>query len=148
MLPLAFVLLSLSWPCERPLQASGKASTAAPVARTLRFGRGGGIAANVTTYTLSSTGQLTRHTVLLRDTTRPAEKLPPVSRAKALACFRRLDALPADSLQFVHPGNVYQFLESRTAAGKPVRIVWGQPGTKAPRQASRLYAELQALLPR
>ena len=124
------------------------ATTAVPATapRTLRFGTGGGFTGGVTAYTLYPDGRLERRQGMPGDTTRAGVPLaaPPAVRVKA--AFAAFDALPADSLTLNQPGNMYTFLEGRTAAGRPVRLTWG--GSAQPAHAVRaLYRDLTALVP-
>lgn len=131
--------------CHRPVPS---AVAAAPVsARVLRFGSGGGFAGTSTTYSLSADGRFERRRGSLADTTQATAQLPAPAPEVVAKCFREFDALPADSLTLRQPGNMYYFLEGKTAAGRPVSLTWGATGVAVPRAAQALYRELVALVP-
>ncbi|GAB2966947.1 hypothetical protein GCM10027048_41970 [Hymenobacter coalescens] len=124
-----------------------KASALRPEPRVLRFGFGSAYTGFRTTYTLQTDGALLAHAGQGRPSLGAAPAGLSIPPAQVRAIFRRLDALPADSLEFEQPGNHYYFLESATASGQPVRLTWGAPDAPAPYCARVFYRQLQALVP-
>ncbi|WP_400190893.1 hypothetical protein [Hymenobacter sp. B81] len=145
---LAAALLVGSAACQRSF--SGPVSPTEPLRtaadRTLYFGSGSRYTGYEQSFTLSTSGRVVMRQGL-RTQAPAAPRLLKVAPGAARSCFRRLDQLPTDSLQFDYPGNHYYFLESHTARGAAVRLVWGAADSTAPHAARVLYQQLQALLP-
>ena len=145
-MPALLVLLSISSGCHRAPTPTGAAAgkRATPATRALRFGRGGGFAGMVTTYTLRSDGRLERRAGTPADTAAVQLAAPP---APVVAeCFKALDALPTDSLRLHTLGNHYYFLEGQTSAGHDVALMWGAGRTSVPRAARELHRRLMTLV--
>lgn len=122
------------------------ALAADPTVRQLQFGYGSAYSGHRTTYTLQADGVLlTQSGIGLRPG--PATAAQRIPAAQVRTAFRRLEALPFDSLRFEQPGQHYYFLEGYTEAGQAVHLAWGRPDTLAPHSARLLYQQLQALLP-
>jgi hypothetical protein len=120
--------------------------TADPAVRQLQFGYGSRYSGLRSTYTLQADGVLLTQTGigLPAGPARAARKVP---AAQVRAAFRRLEALPTDSLHFEQPGPHYYFLDGYTEAGQSVHLAWGAADTTAPHCARVLYRQLNELVP-
>ncbi len=145
MLLLATFLLTGCTPHSTGAGTSAGAASPA-VARTLRFGSGGGFTGSVTSYTLAADGHFTSRRGMPGDTTAAPTPLPTPSAYRVRAAFVAFDALPADSLAFNQPGNLTYFLEGRTRTGRAVRLTWGAPGARPAHAVRALYEELTTLI--
>ncbi|KAA9325812.1 hypothetical protein F0P96_18765 [Hymenobacter busanensis] len=143
-------LLTLFSACQRSFSGPTPPSiSSAPVAsapRTLRFGSGSTYTGYEEVYALQANGRLAHKQGFVSSKAGSWTTLK-VPSGQARACFRRFDSLPIDSLCVEASGNHYYFLESQTASGQPVRVVWGAHGATAPRCVRTLHQQLQELVP-
>lgn len=107
----------------------------------LRWGNGGGIVGKETTYTLLENGQLFKRDGLKAE----LMELPPVKGKRANALVESAEKLGLLKMDFVHPGNTYQFIEFEDE-GKKSRVSWGDPKFPVDPKIQELYKKLSGLV--
>jgi len=107
----------------------------------LRFGNGGGFTGVETSYTLLENGQL------FKSVSREPEmqELASGKRKQAKKLFEKAEALNLLALEFMHPGNIYQFLEFQDD-GVTNRIAWGEKDKPVDENIKLLHEELMRLI--
>jgi hypothetical protein len=111
-------------------------------AKQLRWGKGGGIVGKETAWTLLENGQIFK-----RDGANAS--LTPIEGTKSktsTALFKTADALGLQKVDFVHPGNMYSFIEVPDGQ-KTKRISWGDPKLPVDPKILDLYNQLVKLAP-
>lgn len=108
-------------------------------AKQLRFGSGGGFTGKETGYMLLENGQLFQN----NPGAGPVE-IQATRRKTAQAIFKTAETLGLASLDFKHPGNVYDFIEF-AEGDKLNRVSWGDPHVTPDPKITDLYAQLTAL---
>ncbi len=104
----------------------------------LRFGFGGGITGETTTWTLLSNGQLFKTTGLRNETLEWKKH----SRRKARQLFQEAEALTLlERPTFSQPGNLYRFVEW-TEGERSQRITWGSRDHPVDGAVEGLYVKL------
>lgn len=107
----------------------------------LRFGSGGGVVGETTTWTLFPNGQLFRTRTLQPDTLEWQQH----SRRTARRLFQEAEAMSLlDRPPFEHPGNRYYFVEW-TEGERSQRITWGRLEHPVDSTIEALYQRLVAL---
>ncbi len=106
----------------------------------LRFGNGGGFVGIETTYTLLENGQIFKSRSKEPDTL----EITGCKRKLAKKILDVAETLGLETLDFMYPGNVYQFIEIQDD-GKTNRIAWGDREHPVDEKISTFYAELQKL---
>lgn len=108
--------------------------------KQIRWGNGGGIAGKESSHILCENGQ-----IFYRDILGKVSAAPKTKRKKAVALYKTIEALGLSKMEFIHPGNTYQFLEWQD--GDMVsRVVWGDKGFPVEKSISDLYGSLNLLL--
>ena len=97
------------------------------------FGKGGGIAGEVTQYRILNNGKVYKGTGMVDILYAQKGK---ISRSDAKKIYADLKAMP-DTL-FHHPGNIYYFIQV-PGDTSDVRITWGDPAYPAPDEIGELY---------
>ena len=107
----------------------------------LLFGNGGGFAGIETTYTLLENGQLFNF-----DSKAPAPmEIGGAKKKAANRLFETAESLGLLTLDFQHPGNIYQFIEFQND-GKKSRVVWGDKDHAIDPKITDLYQQLTEIL--
>ena len=107
----------------------------------LLFGNGGGFAGIETTYTLLENGQLFKF-----DSKAPAPmEISGKKKKAANRLFETAELLGLLTLNFQHPGNIYQFIEFQND-GKKSRVVWGDKDHAIDPKITDLYQQLTEIL--
>lgn len=106
----------------------------------LRFGSGGGFTGVETTYVLLENGQL------FQATSRPAktEELSACKRKEAKKMFETAESIGLLDVKFMHPGNMYSFLEFEDD-GRQCRVTWGDGEHTVDPKIKDLYDQLMKL---
>ena len=103
----------------------------------LLFGEGGGFAGIETTYTLLENGQVFKF-----DSKAPAPvEIGGTKKKAANRLFETAESLGLLTLEFKHPGNIYQFIEFQDD-GKKSRVVWGDKEHPVDPKIADLYQQL------
>ncbi|MCK6693012.1 MAG: hypothetical protein L6Q97_13045 [Thermoanaerobaculia bacterium] len=106
----------------------------------LLFGEGGGFAGIETTYTLLENGQLFKF-----DSKAPGPlEIAGTKKKTANRLFETAESLGLLTLDFKHPGNVYQFIEFQDD-GKKSRIVWGDKEHAVDPKIADLHRQLMQI---
>lgn len=133
----AIAISLLLWQCNRTSYTTENF----PEADYLAFGSGGGYAGGTNTHYLLTNGQLFASNSLTGEKT----VLGKVAVRKTKKLFQAYqDSLL--SVQYDEAGNVYQFLEWKSA-DMMHKVQWPKGGEKAPAAAQALYHKLIELLP-
>ena len=106
----------------------------------LRFGDGGGFIGIETTYTLLENGQLFKSKSKGADTLEMSGCKPHIAQKM----FKNAETLALAQLDFMHPSNVYFFIEILDD-GKTNRIAWGDRDYPVNEKISSFYEELRKL---
>lgn len=109
----------------------------------LEFGKGGGFAGTVETYTIDAKGKVSVYNSFT-DSTQTVVKL---KKKEMKVLLQELSALNIDSLQFNYPGNFYYFVKYSTSEGKEERIVWGDMNYPVPNKVKTYYQKLFVRIP-
>ncbi|MBK7935911.1 MAG: hypothetical protein IPJ82_01920 [Lewinellaceae bacterium] len=108
--------------------------------RQLRWGSGGGYVGKETTYTLLDNGQ-----VFVRETGGKLAETTNTKPKKAKVLYETMGTLGLSTLDFQHPGNIYNFIE--VLNGTDInRISWGEKGHAVDQQVQDLYRQLNELV--
>lgn len=107
----------------------------------LIFGSGGGITGAIDMYILLDNGQLFHSNSLTGEN----EELEKLSRKETKTCFKKLEAIQLDSIDFNHPGNRYYFLEE-IKGDKKHRVTWGSNDHEVSEACQELYNQLRTVL--
>lgn len=107
----------------------------------LSFGHGGGFTGAETTYTLLENGQLFK---LAPKAPEPVE-MAGVKKKTANPLFESAESLGLLQLDFMYPGNMYQFIEFQDD-GQKRRIVWGDAGHPVEPKIKDLHDQLMQLV--
>lgn len=108
----------------------------------LLFGSGGGFAGIETTYTLLENGQLFKF-----DPKAPAPvEIAGIGKKTANNLFETAESLGLLKLDFMYPGNTYQFIEFQDD-GQKKRVTWGDQEHPVDPKIRNLYDQLVQLVP-
>jgi hypothetical protein len=107
----------------------------------LRFGNGGGFTGVETTYTLLENGQIFKSASSKTDTM----ELESCKRKTAKKLFEKAESLNLGQVEFMYPGNIYQFMEMQDD-GKSNRIAWGEKDKPVDESIKALHEELMQLV--
>lgn len=132
LLLLALTAVLLGSQCKSPRYTPDKL----PADRLL-FGEGGGFAGIETTYLLLENGQIFRS-----DSKAPnLMEMNRIRKKTANNFFETAESSGLLTLDFKHPGNLYQFIEFQDD-GKTNRVTWGDKGHPVAPQIAVLYEQL------
>lgn len=131
-----FLLLPFLFQCNRTTYSS----TTFP-ADYLAFGEGGGYSGAVTTFFLLPNGQIFQNNGFNADTLAFTQ----ISKKSATQLVERFSSLGLDTLDFNHPGNLYQFVEKHTA-DNVTKLSMGDLQTAAPSSLKDYYQELSEII--
>ena len=106
----------------------------------LRFGSGGGITGAVSSWILLENGQLFWQENARSEYVEKGR----VSRKAAKVVFEQATTLAVQEADIQAPGNIYQFVEMKTAAGSG-KATWGDPSVTISPEFTNLYQALMAL---
>ncbi len=107
--------------------------------KQLRWGSGGGFVGKETKFTLLENGQ-----VFKDEPSRKTVELQHIKAKKAKSLFKMAEDLGLLKLDFQHPGNIYDFIESQE--GETIkRITWGDAKFPIDPKIKELSTELKAL---
>lgn len=110
-------------------------------AKQLRWGNGGGFTGKETTYTLLENGQIFKREgagALLVE-------LEAAKKKNAKTLFETAETLGLSKLDFMHPGNIYSFIEVPEGEGSK-RITWGDTRTPVDPKVQEFYGQLVQLV--
>ena len=130
---LSLTLLCLA--CKHPKYAADNLSE-----KQIRWGTGGGFVGKESAHILCDNGQIFNRDIM--GVTAAAGK---TSGKKATVLFKTMADLGLSSMDFIHPGNTYSFLEFQE--GDMVsRVVWGDKNSPVGKPVEELFATLNGLL--
>ncbi|MEQ1744554.1 MAG: hypothetical protein ABMA02_03955 [Saprospiraceae bacterium] len=132
---LAAAILALFGQCKYPMYTADNLPD-----EYLRFGNGGGFTGLETTYTLLENGQLFKNT----STAPLLVEQKTCNRKQADRLIESAENLGLLKLDFMHPGNIYQFMELRDD-GQIRRVTWGDPAHPVDEKIRALYEQLVQL---
>lgn len=107
--------------------------------KQLRWGSGGGFVGKETKFTLLENGQ-----VFKDEPNRKTVELEKTKAKKAKSLFKTADELGLLTLDFQHPGNMYDFVEYQQGEVSK-RISWGNSNFPVDSKIKELLVELKAL---
>ena len=109
--------------------------------KQLLFGTGGGFTGQTRTLVLLENGQ-----VFLKEMGATAfSELPKVKKKEAKSFYEAADDLQLGTLNFNHPGNLYQFVELQKDGGA-VRATWGDDKFPVDQKVKDLFIALNGLV--
>lgn len=106
----------------------------------LRWGNGGGFVGKETTYMLLENGQIFKRDGIKADLL----ELAPIKSRQANTLVESAEKLGLLKMDFVHPGNTYQFIEFEDD-GKKSRVSWGDSRFSVDPKIQELYKKLSDL---
>jgi len=106
--------------------------------KQLVFGSGGGISGEVKTYILLENGQVFYNNSL----TDTNEEIKSLSKKEATLCFKKMDSLKLEEMNFDHPGNMYYFVEEVKGEERH-RVTWGSNDHEVSESCRKFYKELR-----
>ena len=109
--------------------------------KRLSFGDGGGFTGLETTFILFENGQIFKMTSKAPD----LNEVTGTQGKTAKKLFETAVSLGVPGLDFLHPGNLYQFVEYQDGDQKR-RIVWGDSEHPVDPKIKSLYDDLKALV--
>ncbi|WKN42608.1 hypothetical protein [Tunicatimonas pelagia] len=105
----------------------------------ITFGKGGGMANQVSTYYILQNGRAYQHNNL----TKEYKSLPRLNKAERKQVFSQAEALPGTAFGSKEPGNIYYFLTIHTDTVR--QCTWGRQGFTPADSLTSFYEYLQTL---
>jgi hypothetical protein len=107
----------------------------------IQFGSGGGVANNVTSYSLLPDGEIWMFNSITKDSSL-VKRIP---AKEVLALFQMVKKKGLDTLHYNNPDNMYHFIEV-DGPDKSSKIIWGQNNVVPSEEVLELYKHLTQII--